>query len=219
MKKENKLYFSIGVGCGVILSGCLMIFVGFKSSEELESLKTAYGESLQTIEKTYNEQLAEKSVAITEESVEIEKEELEKEELEKEELEEQTDYPEAQPEEVVEIEEISESQKETEILSEQELLEVEVQEQSEENTNEVGVVEETQEDVVQMYKWVDIPWHYGSKQIAQFLGAHEIVEDVDAFYAYIHEKSVSRILLTGRRYMPINGDYEEIIAILTGKKQ
>lgn len=69
------------------------------------------------------------------------------------------------------------------------------------------------------YKRVDIPIHYGSIQIASLLEEEGIVDDGEAFNAFLVEQNKTKSLRTGVKYFPLGSDYEEILQILLGKKQ
>ncbi|MGL4798502.1 MAG: hypothetical protein ACRCWY_03745 [Cellulosilyticaceae bacterium] len=69
----------------------------------------------------------------------------------------------------------------------------------------------------QNYKWVDIPKHYGSSQIASFLEKEGIVANANDFHQYLIDQKQTKTLRTGQKFLPKLGEYETILAILLGK--
>ena len=80
------------------------------------------------------------------------------------------------------------------------------------------VAEVEQEVRESAYKWVDIPSEYSATQISYFLETEGIVDDRVAFLRnYIAEQKKTTKLRTGNQYLPMNGEYDEILNILTAQ--
>lgn len=154
--RERWIYLLIGTGCGMILSGILMVIIGLKGGQELRGIKNEYEGQIQSLQT---------QISLHEEKVLEEKEELE---------------------EKVELE-------------------------------EKAATQEVKEVTPKEYVWVDIPYHYASRQIAYYLEENGIIDDREKFSQFLEEQKATTKLRTGQKYLPKNGDYDEILTILLGK--
>lgn len=144
-KKQKFIYWLIGVGCGMVLSGMAMTFVGLSLSKE-EPTKSLDMVPIYEIEDTNVIKQEVKSEALVEEEGAI---------------------------------------------------------KSEAST----------------YKWVQIPLNYNATQISKLLEDKEIIEDQKAFLEYLRKNKQTTKLRCGNQYLPIKGEYDTILSILTGKSQ
>lgn len=144
-KKEKFIYWFIGLGCGIMLSGIIITFIGLN----LKTIENPNINQQKIVDDLPNESIMEKPI--------------------------------------------------TEDKERQEVSEVE---------------QEVRESA---YKWVDIPSAYSATQISYFLETEGIVDDGVAFRNYIAEQKKTTKLRTGNQYLPMNGEYDEILNILTAQ--
>ena len=149
-KKQKFIYWLIGLGCGIALSGMGMAFIGLSISPE---------EEIKQISETFV-----KDEGYTPESEE---------------------------------------------------------ETKGKDAKEEGIKEEAEEVVFKepTYKWIEIPLDYGATEISTLLENEGIIDNQENFLEYLREHKQTKKLRYGNKYLPINGEYDSIIAILTGHSE
>lgn len=142
-KKQKFIYWLIGLGCGIVLSGMVMAFIGLSILKE-------------EVSKSTNEVIKLEEDYIPETVEEVEKE---------------------------------------------------------------GAKEEVAENKFKepTYKWIQIPLSYGATQISTLLEEEGIIEDQEVFLNYVKEHNLTRKLICGSQYLPVGGEYDNILAVLTGE--
>lgn len=182
-KKEKFIYWFIGLGCGVMVSGLAIIFVGLNMTSSQQEKQTFNYNSLVS-PVTQNQDKENKAS-----SSQIEEDTSQNTYRDKETAMVTTD---------VETEDVKSKDPET--------VDVEHVEQEVPKENPISSI--------QTYKWVDIPNTYSASQMCVFLEQEGIIEDAKAFRTYIRQQDMTRKLLSGKRYLPIKGEYKDILNIL-----
>lgn len=147
-KKHKFIYWLIGLGCGIALSGMAMAFIGLSISQE---------EELRPISEAFSKD---------------------------------EDY----------------------ILEREEEI-------KDKNAKEKNIKEETNEVTLKetAYKWVEIPLDYGATEISRLLEQEDIIDNQEKFLEYLREHKQTKNLRCGSKNLPVNGEYDTILAILTGQ--
>lgn len=152
MRRENGklLYVVMGIGCGMIISGIVMVIIGLQAGKELTALQQEYESKIKVLETQLT-------------------------------------------------------------LYDKHLMNGEDKEKETQKTNTIS--EEIE------YVWINIPTHYGATQIANLLEQSGIVDDAIKFNDFLIREQMTRKLRTGPKFLPLNGAYNEILAILLGQNE
>ncbi len=196
-----KSYF-LGLGSGIVFA-CVIFFIAYNLTYKNDKYDSQIEQPEDfDAEETDFDVLEEDSAP---EGIAEEEEISEEEAAEEEEI----------PEEEYTEDEYSEEEYSEEEYSEEEYSDEEIDDSQE---GEEETSDQTANAVDQMFKDVFIPDGYYAQQISEMLKENGIIENAVDFNKYIINKNKQAKLKKGKYTLPVGGDYETLLKILTGKK-
>ena len=199
LKKQKFVYWLLGLGCGIIVSGILMTIVGLKVIDQYEMTSSTeeFNEQSDAPKILQQNETSQQEASASKEPV----------------LEEERVFKEPLVEEIEETDSLKENELKENDASKETRLEEEVV------IEEKKEVDEVDKELVKERNYsIYIPSDATATSIASQLEEEGIIENGNDFLIYIKEQGKTSLLRSGSFMFPEKATYEEALNILLRKK-